>query len=105
SMLLKQFGSDSNGVCLTLCRRLVKRQLTGAWQENSTVYDISDPDEVGQILETQAKQGKLKDVGVEGLLDSVSNKRTGGGALKKFEGLRTRQDVINHVWNVPGVYI
>lgn len=100
-------GIDVNGVCLELTRRWVKAQLTGAWRPGDTIYDWMDmtTGELGVVLKSQAERGKLRDMAVEDLAHVSSARRTGGGCFTTFKGLRTRQDVINHVLGTPGVYI
>lgn len=98
---------DVDGICMELTRRWVKAQLTGAWQAGQTIYEWTDisAGTLSDVLQKQAQRGKLRDVAVEGLSHVSGPRRTGGGTFSKFEGLRTREDVINHVMSVKGVYI
>ena len=102
--ILKYAGSDSEGVCLTLCRRWIKAQMTDAWVSEETVYALTAQNILQDVLAEQAVAGKMKDHDVEGLQHSISAQRTGGG-LRKFAGLRTREDVITHVLATNGAYI
>lgn len=104
SMVIKHAGSKSKGVCLTLCRRWVKAKMDGTWAKNETVYDLSAADVMNDVLAEQKSAGTMADKNIEGLSNTVSAKRTGGG-LRKFKGLRKREDVINHVLAVPGAFI
>lgn len=95
-----------NGVCLELTRRWVKAQLTDSWRAGETIYDWTDVStgELAKVLKNQKDRGKLRDVAVEGLDNDVGAQRT-LSRHAKFDGLRTREDVINHVLAVGGVYI
>lgn len=101
--LLKQLGIDAAGVCLEACRRWVRAVLQGEFETGVTVYDIMEPKEMRGLLEAHRKRNNKGEKSMEGLTLTVTA-RTGGG-FKKFKGLRTRQNVIDHVLSVPGAYI
>lgn len=101
---LKHSKLEAAGVCLEACRRWVKQVITGSWRAGESVYDIFDPDGMAELLATHGKSKTLADKEMEGYTNSVTA-RTGGGPFSKFQGLRTRLDVINTVLIVPGAYI
>lgn len=104
SSALKFTGNDARGVCLEACRRWVKAALEGSLVPGETVYDIIGSDTIQELLESHKKRNNKSEKGMKEF-DLTLTKREGGGPFKKFTGLRTRQDVIDHVLTVPGAYI
>ncbi len=102
--ILKMVGSNAPGVCLEACRRWVKAALNGTLKAGETVYDIVDGKSIRALLAAHQKRNNKSETGIEGMSLTTTH-RTGGGTFKKFKGLRTREDVINHILSVPGVYI
>ncbi|MEI6485154.1 MAG: YopT-type cysteine protease domain-containing protein [Sphingomonadales bacterium] len=97
-------GSDAPGVCLEACRMWVKSVLTNNWKYSDTVYEILDAKTIMNVLEVHQTRRTINDKTMEGY-DIMVTSRQGGKGLRKFTGLRTREDVINTVLSVPGVYI
>ncbi|WCD77774.1 YopT-type cysteine protease domain-containing protein [Pseudomonas sp. TUM22785] len=104
STALAYTGNDARGVCLEACRRWVRAVLAGHLTPGETIYDIIGPETIQELLESHRQRNKKSDNNMEGFGLTVT-KREGGGPFKKFTGLRTRQDVIDHVLAVPGAYI
>jgi hypothetical protein len=102
--ILKFAAPDAAGVCLEACRRWVKQVIAGKWSYGNTVYDIMDPAGIQELLAVHNLAKTMGDNTMKGY-DNTITARTGGGLLSKFEGLRTRLDVINTVMSVPGAYI
>ncbi|MCU9947736.1 YopT-type cysteine protease domain-containing protein [Pseudomonas sp. PDM13] len=104
SSALKITENDAQGVCLEACRRWVKAALEGTLVPSETIYDIIGRDTIKELLKTHQTRNNKSEKSMEDFGLTVT-KREGGGPFKKFTGLRTRQDVIDHVLTVPGAYI
>ncbi len=81
-----------------------KSVVNSQWVAGETVYNIIDPGSVLDVLEVHKTRRTLKHDTMDGY-DIAITKRTWGDGYRKFNGLRTREDVINTVLNVPGAYI
>ena len=103
SGILKMGGLNAAGVCLEACRRWVRAVLESRLKAGDTVYDIISPTSIRELLAAHQKRNKKSEKKIEGL-DLQVTSRTGGG-FTKFQGLQTRQDVIDCVLTVPGAYI
>lgn len=106
SSLLLHVNTDQGGLCLELTRRWVKAQLTAQWEAGETIWNWTAPDrkDLQDITKNQEERGTGADLGIE-KFERVTSARRTGGIVSKFKGLRTREDVINHVISTPGVYI
>lgn len=113
--ILQQLNvKDVGGVCLTVCKLWVQACLDKKWKASDTCYDVftngkmtvnlqEQKKELKEVVKTQKKHGKYKDLKIIG----VNNKTTAVRVRKclKFAGLRTRRDVIRYLYRNPGVYI
>jgi hypothetical protein len=97
-------GIESEGVCLELCRRWVKAKLSNGWKEGDTIYEWTDKS-LPDVVKKHEEAGTLKDREITGLNNETAARRSGGGLLKAFQGLRSRADVIKTVLELHGVFI
>jgi hypothetical protein len=102
--LLKKVGLDAQGVCLEACRRWITAVLESRFIAGDTVYEIINPETIEELLIAHRKRNTKKDKQIENLHFQVTS-RTSGGVFSKFEGLRDRQDVIDHILKAPSTYI
>ncbi len=102
--VLKGAGLQAGGVCLEAVRQWVKAVINQEWTYAENVYDIISPLTISKLLAVHKTRNTLAYSEMDGYKLRKS-KRRGGGTFRKFEGLRTRQDVIDTVMTVPGAYI
>jgi len=102
---IRAANSDALGVCLQACRQWVNAKLTNNWELGETVYTFFQEENIGDLISKHQRRNKFADREVNGLDNHVSARRSGGGCFSRFSGLRSRDDVINHVLTVKGVFI
>lgn len=101
--ILKVYEFTDPGVCWELCRRWVKGRLAGTWKFDSTMFDIASSAAEFKCLRDEHVK-RRDNIEQNNWIADLAYTHSAKRGRYNF-GLRSRDDVINHVYSVKGVYI
>lgn len=97
---------DAAGVCLELCRRWIKRIMAKDWVAEDTIYDLINNETIHDLYAAHKDTNTQKHMNIAELDENRDAVREDWNRTRwRYAGLRSRDDVINHVLNAPGCYI